>query len=177
MNTGLNRHIYLKVLWHVDPLPSNSCVNRRQYKQPLLGNNSVDTLFARQRENQLPADVLGTLSCKSSNFRKKVRKVINKAKWRCGDSRQKYSEVKWSYGKGREVKWSKLWWGCEGYVSVVKWNEGKIMVKCGCISSWHNVFHYCYCIVYLFLLILIYIIVVVIVFVVSLCVVCPILFV
>jgi hypothetical protein len=30
--------------------------------------------------NQLPADVLGTLSCKSSNFRKSVRKVINKAK-------------------------------------------------------------------------------------------------
>jgi hypothetical protein len=30
--------------------------------------------------NQLPADVLGTLSNKSSNFRKKVRKVINKAK-------------------------------------------------------------------------------------------------
>jgi hypothetical protein len=30
--------------------------------------------------NQLPADVLRTLSYKSSNFRKKVRKVINKAK-------------------------------------------------------------------------------------------------
>jgi hypothetical protein len=30
--------------------------------------------------NQLPADVLGTLSCKSGNFRKRVRKVINKAK-------------------------------------------------------------------------------------------------
>jgi hypothetical protein len=30
--------------------------------------------------NQLPADVLGTLSCKSSNFRKRVWKVINKAK-------------------------------------------------------------------------------------------------
>jgi hypothetical protein len=29
--------------------------------------------------NQLPADVLGTLSYKSSNFRKKVRKLINKA--------------------------------------------------------------------------------------------------
>jgi hypothetical protein len=32
--------------------------------------------------NQLPADVLGTLSCKPSNFRKRVRKVINKAKLR-----------------------------------------------------------------------------------------------
>jgi hypothetical protein len=27
--------------------------------------------------NQLPAEVLGTLSCKLSNFRKRVRKVIN----------------------------------------------------------------------------------------------------
>jgi hypothetical protein len=30
--------------------------------------------------NQLPADVLGTLSCKPSNFRKRARKVINKVK-------------------------------------------------------------------------------------------------
>jgi hypothetical protein len=30
--------------------------------------------------NKLPADALGTLSCKPSNFRKRVRKVINKAK-------------------------------------------------------------------------------------------------
>jgi hypothetical protein len=30
--------------------------------------------------NQLSEDVLGTLSCKPSNFRKRVRKVINKAK-------------------------------------------------------------------------------------------------
>jgi hypothetical protein len=30
--------------------------------------------------NQLPEDVLGTLSCKPSNFRKRVRKLINKAK-------------------------------------------------------------------------------------------------
>jgi hypothetical protein len=33
-----------------------------------------------QRWNQLPADALGTLSCKPSNFRKRVRKVINRAK-------------------------------------------------------------------------------------------------
>jgi hypothetical protein len=32
-----------------------------------------------QHWNQLPADVLGTLSCKPSNFRKRVREVINKA--------------------------------------------------------------------------------------------------
>jgi hypothetical protein len=30
--------------------------------------------------NQLPEDASGTLSYKSSNFRKRVRKVINKAK-------------------------------------------------------------------------------------------------
>jgi hypothetical protein len=30
--------------------------------------------------NRLPEDALGTLSCKLSSFRKRVRKVINKAK-------------------------------------------------------------------------------------------------
>jgi hypothetical protein len=30
--------------------------------------------------NQLPEDVIGTLSCKPSNLKKKVKKVINKAK-------------------------------------------------------------------------------------------------
>jgi hypothetical protein len=66
-----------------------------------------------------------------------------------------------------EVKW--LWWGCEGYISVVKWNEGKVMVKCGRIRTWHYIFHYSYCLVcsiLIFLLILIYLIEVVIVFVV-----------
>jgi hypothetical protein len=51
--------------------------------------------------NQLPADVLGTLSCKPCNFRKRVRKVISKAKWR-GDHRQG-SEVNWSEVRCREV--------------------------------------------------------------------------
>jgi hypothetical protein len=61
-------------------------------------------------------------------------------------------------------------------VCVVKWNDGKVMVKCECIGSWHYIFHYCtvQCIVCL----LIYITVVVIVFALySLCVVCPLLFV
>jgi hypothetical protein len=35
---------------------------------------------AIQRWNQVPADALGTLSCKPSNFRKRVRKVINRVK-------------------------------------------------------------------------------------------------
>jgi hypothetical protein len=45
--------------------------------------------------NQLPADVLGTLSCKPSTFRKRIMKVINKAKLK-GDQRSevKCSEVK-----------------------------------------------------------------------------------
>jgi hypothetical protein len=30
--------------------------------------------------NQLPEDALGTLSCNNSSFRKRARKVINKAK-------------------------------------------------------------------------------------------------
>jgi hypothetical protein len=56
--------------------------------------------------------------------------VINKAKWRCGENHQNMqsSELKWS-GESEE-KGSKLWRGCEGCISVVKWNEGKIMVKC-----------------------------------------------
>jgi hypothetical protein len=52
----------------------------------------------------------------------------------------------WWEGKGSKLWWG--WWGCEGCVSIVKLNEGKVMVKCGCISSWHYVFHYCYCLVY-----------------------------
>jgi hypothetical protein len=40
--------------------------------------------------NQLPADVLGNFFCKPSNFRKRAKKVINKAELR-GDQR---SEVK-----------------------------------------------------------------------------------
>jgi hypothetical protein len=35
--------------------------------------------------NELPADGLGTLSYKSSNFRKRVRKVINKENRRRGE--------------------------------------------------------------------------------------------
>jgi hypothetical protein len=43
--------------------------------------------------------------------------------------------VKGKEGKGKEGMGSKLWRGYEGCVSMVKWNEGKVMVKCGCISS------------------------------------------
>jgi hypothetical protein len=48
---------------------------------------------------QLPADTLGTLYCKPSNFRKRVRKVINEAK-RCGGKQKKMqrTEVRWRGG-------------------------------------------------------------------------------
>jgi hypothetical protein len=39
--------------------------------------------------NQLPADALQTLSCKSSTFRIRVRKVINMTKCRCGEHHPK----------------------------------------------------------------------------------------
>jgi hypothetical protein len=35
---------------------------------------------AMQIWNQLPADALGTLSCKLSNFKERVQKAINEAK-------------------------------------------------------------------------------------------------
>jgi hypothetical protein len=66
--------------------------------------------------------------------------VINKAKCRCGRNHPKMHSSK--------VRWSELWLGCEGYVSLVKLNEGKVMVTCECIRTWHYVFHYCYCLVY-----------------------------
>jgi hypothetical protein len=88
--------------------------------------------------NQLPADVLGNLSCKLSNFRKRVRKVINKVKLK-EDQR---SEVQWIEVKWSEVKRSKLWL-----------NEGK--------GLWQYLFHDCYCLVmaWLFLWMLLYVIV------------------
>jgi hypothetical protein len=36
--------------------------------------------WTTQLRNRLPADTLGTLSCKTSNFKKSVRKVINETK-------------------------------------------------------------------------------------------------
>jgi hypothetical protein len=39
-----------KILWYVDPFPSNSCVIQETAQQPLLGNSSVDT-FPQEREN------------------------------------------------------------------------------------------------------------------------------
>jgi hypothetical protein len=48
--------------------------------------------------NQLPSDALGTLSCKHSNFKEGVRKVINEVKSICGGNHKKNA------AKGTEVK-------------------------------------------------------------------------
>jgi hypothetical protein len=64
------------------------------------------------------------------------------------------------------------------YASVVKRNEGKVMVKCECISSCHYVFHYCYCLTYSMLIVIninLYVVVVIVFALYSLCVVCPLL--
>jgi hypothetical protein len=117
-------------------------IRSRKQKTDIGKYSSVNS--TTQFWNQLPADALETHSCKSSNFRKRVSKVINKAKWMCGGNHPKiqWSEVKRSWREvncGEDVKRA---------LSVVTWNEGKVMVKCECISSWHYVFHYCYCSVY-----------------------------
>jgi hypothetical protein len=36
-----------------------------------------------------------------------------------------------------------MWCGCEGYVSVLRWNAGKVMMICECNSLWHYVFYSC----------------------------------
>jgi hypothetical protein len=58
--------------------------------------------------------------------------VMNEVKWRSGGNHKK------------NLQWS------ESYVSVVKWNEGKVIVKCECNSSGH-----CYCVVCLILLLVV----------------------
>jgi hypothetical protein len=52
-------------------------IRSRKQKTDIGKYSFVNTTI--QIWNQLPEDVLGTLSCKPSNFRKRVRKVINKA--------------------------------------------------------------------------------------------------
>jgi hypothetical protein len=65
--------------------------------------------------DQLPADALGTLSCKPSNFKKRFRKVKKKRRSEgLGDINQKCSEVKWTVVRMRRM--SKC--------SEVEWREG-----------------------------------------------------
>jgi hypothetical protein len=53
-------------------------IRSRKQKTDIGKCSSVNRTI--QLWNQVPADALGTLPCKLSNFRKRVRKVINKAK-------------------------------------------------------------------------------------------------
>jgi hypothetical protein len=60
----LQRPCYLSAVDH------DRKIRSRKQKTDFFVNRTI------QLCNQLPADALGTLSCKSSNFRKWVRKVI-----------------------------------------------------------------------------------------------------
>jgi hypothetical protein len=53
-------------------------IGSRKRRTDIGKYSSVDGTI--QLWNQLPEDALRTLSCKPSSFRKRVRKVINKAK-------------------------------------------------------------------------------------------------
>jgi hypothetical protein len=68
----LERPCYLSRVDH------NGNIRSRKQKTDIEKYSFVNRTI--QVWNQLPADVLGTLSCKPSNFRKRVRKVINKSK-------------------------------------------------------------------------------------------------
>jgi hypothetical protein len=73
--------------WKAIGLENPSCLSRVDHKRK-IGSGKQKTDIGKhsfvnrtiQLRNQLPADVLGTLSCKPSNFRKRVRKVKNKVK-------------------------------------------------------------------------------------------------
>jgi hypothetical protein len=121
------------------------------YQSRIRGSTCTQRHIARKTQYYKIFLIILTLSCKPSNFRKRVRKVINKARWK-GDHR-KGSEMKWS-----EVKWSEE-----------KWSEVEVRcreVNCGWMKGGpHDITYFInvtvYCIACLFLLIIIYIIVVV----------------
>jgi hypothetical protein len=68
---GLERPCYLSRVDH------NRKIRSRKQKTDIGKYSFVNRTF--QVWNELPADVLGTLSCKPSSFRERVRKVIHKA--------------------------------------------------------------------------------------------------
>jgi hypothetical protein len=70
----------------------NSKITSRKRKTDIGKYSFVNGTM--QLWNQLPSGALGTLSCKPSNFRKRVRKVINKAKCRCGRNHPKMHSSK-----------------------------------------------------------------------------------
>ncbi|KDR21879.1 hypothetical protein L798_00379 [Zootermopsis nevadensis] len=68
----LQRPYYLSRVDHIQKISS-----RKQRTD--IGKHSFVNMTI-QLWNQLPANILGTLSCKPSTFRKKVRKLINEVK-------------------------------------------------------------------------------------------------
>jgi hypothetical protein len=69
---GLKRPCYLSRVDH------DRKIRSRKQKTDIGKYSFVNRTI--QLWNQLPAGALGSLSCKPSNFRKRVRKVINKVK-------------------------------------------------------------------------------------------------
>jgi hypothetical protein len=63
---------YLSRVNHVRKIRSRK--QRTDIRKYSLINRTI------QLWNQLPADTSGTLSCKQSNFRKRIRKVMNEVK-------------------------------------------------------------------------------------------------
>jgi hypothetical protein len=72
MGDRLEKPCYLSRVDH------NRKIRSRKQKTDIGKSTFVNRTI--QLWNQLPEDVLGTLSCKPSNFRKRVRKVISEAK-------------------------------------------------------------------------------------------------
>jgi hypothetical protein len=84
---GLKRPFYLSRVDHDRKISSRK--QKGDSRKYSVVNRTI------QLQNQLPADVLGALSCKPSNFKKRVGEVINKVKWGVGgSSKRRQSEVK-----------------------------------------------------------------------------------
>jgi hypothetical protein len=78
--------------------------------------------------NRLPAEILRTLPCKPSAFRKRVRRVINVVNWReiewvvnCLKSAVNWSEVQWKV-LNRGVSW-RVFLVVEVKSSAVRWSK------------------------------------------------------
>jgi hypothetical protein len=88
--------------------------------------------------NRLPAEILETIPCKPSAFRKRVRRVIN-VNWResewvvnCLKSAVNWSEVKCSAVEG--VKSGCTVKGIYGWWSEVSWSAVKVLLKMVCYT-------------------------------------------
>ena len=98
--------------------------NRRQ-KRTDIGKYSFVNRTIRLW-NRLPAEILGTLRCKPSAFRKRVRRVVNMVNWVGCKRSRKCSELKWGVVQWTGVKSGCTMKGIYGWWSELKWSE----VKC-----------------------------------------------